>query len=182
MAMTPNQRKAAAAALATAIAIPAEGLRQFAYVDPPGILTVCVGHTGDDVIRGRKYSLAECDAFLTADMKKAIELVDRCVPGLPVKILAAFADAVFNMGSTIACNTTKSTAARLLKAGSLEAACNQLPRWNKAKVAGVMVALPGLTGRRGKEQALCLDGVREYQAQQIRPLVDVHRATTGAFL
>jgi lysozyme len=185
--MTPMQRKAAAAAIATAIAIPAEGLRQYVYLDPPGILTTCYGHTGADVIRGKRYSLAECDAFLTADMKKAIDLVDRCVPGLPVKVLAAFADAVFNMGPTIACNTKKSTAARLLKADQLEAACNQLPRWNKASVGGFMVALPGLTTRRGKEQTLCLDGVREYQSEQIQlpqvqPLIDQHKKTTGYLL
>ena len=35
-----NKRVAAAAAIATAIAAPAEGLRQWAYYDPPGILTV----------------------------------------------------------------------------------------------------------------------------------------------
>jgi GH24 family phage-related lysozyme (muramidase) len=38
-----TRRRSAAAALAVAIAIPAEGLRQWAYYDPPGILTVCYG-------------------------------------------------------------------------------------------------------------------------------------------
>jgi hypothetical protein len=33
---TPKQRAAAAAALATVIAIPAEGIRQFAYTTRPG--------------------------------------------------------------------------------------------------------------------------------------------------
>ncbi|HEY8606767.1 MAG TPA: hypothetical protein VIM12_06620 [Noviherbaspirillum sp.] len=48
------------------------------------------------------------------------------VPGLPVNVLAAFSDAVYNMGPTIACNTGASTAA-----------CNQLPRWGEARVGGV---------------------------------------------
>lgn len=147
---------AAAAALATAIAVPAEGLRQFAYYDPPGILTVCFGHTGADVVKGRKYTLAECDAFMTADMKMAVEIVERCVPGLPERVLAAFADATFNIGSRIACSLGDSTAARLLKAGRITEACQQLPRWNKAKVLGVYVTLPGLTKRRAAEMALCL--------------------------
>jgi lysozyme len=155
--MNPNAIKLAAA-LAAAIAIPAEGLRQYAYYDPPGILTVCRGHTGNDVVKGKKYSLAECDAFFTADMRKALETVDRCVPGLPVEVLAAFGDAVFNLGSKIVCNTTKSTAARYLIAGNLRAACEQLLRWNKASVARVMVALPGLTKRRAAERELCLQG------------------------
>ncbi len=149
-------RRARVAALAIAIAAPAEGLRQYAYYDPPGILTVCAGHTGPDVVAGKKYSLAACDAFLTADMRDAIAIVERCVPGLPENVLAAFADATFNMGGTIACNKSRSTAARLLASGDLHGACEQLSRWNKAKVAGVMVALPGLTSRREKERKLCI--------------------------
>lgn len=156
MVMTNKQRIATATALATAIAIPAEGLRQFAYFDPPGILTVCYGHTGTDVIKNRKYSLDECAALLTEDMAHAINLVENCQPSLPPEILASFSDAVFNMGPTIACDTKNSTAARLLKAKSYDAACLQLDRWNKARVAGALVPLPGLTKRRAKERELCL--------------------------
>ena len=146
---------AAAAALATAIAVPAEGLRQWAYYDPPGILTVCYGHTGN-VDPNRKYSLDECRALLDADMLAAVATVERCVPGLPERPLAAFSDAVYNLGPTIACNTSQSTAARFLKAGNLIEACKQLPRWNKSKVLGVFVELPGLTKRRKAEMELCL--------------------------
>lgn len=153
-----RRRVGTAAVLAAAIAIPAEGLRQVAYLDPPGILTVCRGHTGSDVVASRRYSLAECDALLNADMRIAVEAVDRCVPGLPEPVLAAFADAAFNLGPTIACNRTASTAARLLAAGDLRGACDQLPRWNKARLAGVLVELPGLTKRRAAERDLCLEG------------------------
>jgi len=157
--VTPAQRTGTAAGLAILIAAPAEGIRQYAYYDPPGILTVCKGHTGPDVQKGRKYSLAECDVFMTEDMKKAVLIVDRCQPGLPVEILASFADATFNMGPTIACNTKQSTAARMLASKDYAGACNQLPRWDKAKVLGVMITLPGLTSRREKERQLCLTGV-----------------------
>lgn len=149
-----TSRKLIAAALAVALAIPAEGLRQYAYYDPPGILTVCYGSTMD-VQRGKKYSLAECRARLDKDMLAAIDAVDRCVPGLPENVLAAFGDAVYNIGPKIACDTKRSTAARLLKAGDIPGACAQLSRWNKATVAGVVVELPGLTARRAKERALC---------------------------
>ena len=151
-----KRRIAAATALATALAIPAEGLRQFAYRDPPGILTVCYGHTGSDVVAGRKYSLAECNQFLTDDMRTAIDIVERCAPGLPEKPLAAFADATFNIGSRLVCDTKNSTAARLLKAGDIAGACRQLPRWSRATVAGQSVVLPGLTKRRQAEMELCL--------------------------
>lgn len=153
--MTPNQRKATALALAAAIAIPAEGLRQVAYRDPPGILTVCYGST-TNVQPGKVYSLAECKARLDADMLSAVSTVEKCAPGLPVNALAAFSDAVYNIGPTIACDKSKSTAARLLSLGMVEDACRQLPRWNKATVAGQLVELPGLTKRRAKEMELCL--------------------------
>ena len=155
--MTPMQRKAAALAMATALAVPAEGLRQVAYYDPPGILTVCYGST-TDVQKGKVYSLAECKQRLNTDMAAAIAAVERCSPGLPPHMLAAWGDAVYNLGPTIVCNRERSTAARLLAQGRRLEACNQLPRWDKARVAGVMIPLPGLTKRRAKEAHLCTTG------------------------
>ncbi len=150
---------AAATALAIGIAAPMEGLRLTPYYDPPGILTVCRGHTGPDVIPGKKYSLEECDALFNDDMRQAIDTVERCHPGLPAPVLAAFADAVFNLGPRIACDRANSTAARYLASGRLEDACRQLPRWNKARVFGVMQELPGLTKRRALALDVCLQGV-----------------------
>lgn len=147
------KRTAVAVALATAIAMPMEGLRQWVYKDPVGLPTVCFGTTGPDVIPGKKYSIDECKALLNRDMLAAIEQVERCHPQLPDNVLAAFGDAVYNIGPKVACN---STAAKYLKAGNYEAACRELPRWNRATVAGVSVVLPGLTKRRNLEMALCL--------------------------
>lgn len=156
--MTPAQRKALALSLAAAIAVPAEGLRRTYYYDPPGILTVCYGHTGN-VDKNKVYSLDECKALLDKDMTYALNAVERCAPGLPATALAAFADAAYNLGPAIACDTRKSTAARLLQAGDVRGACMQLPRWNKAKVLGTAVELPGLTKRRAAEKELCLKGL-----------------------
>lgn len=157
---TPRGKKMAiAAALATLIAVPAEGLRQVAYRDPPGIWTACRGHTGPDVQQGVRYSLAQCDAWMDQDMKHAVMLVDRCAPDAPPNVLAAFSDAAYNLGPKIACDTRNSTAARLLKAGDWAGACKQLLRWDKANLAGLMVALPGLTKRRAAESKLCLQGL-----------------------
>lgn len=156
------QRIALAIAAATAIAVPAEGLRQYAYYDPPGILTVCWGST-TDVVANRHYSMEECRERLEVDMLHAVETVEGCRPGLPEPVLAAFSDAVFNIGPRIACDPKVSTAARMLKEGRYREACDQLPRWDKAKVAGQLVALPGLTKRRAKERELCLTGVPDVQ-------------------
>ena len=151
--MTPRQRRlSAAATIATAIAIPAEGLRQYAYYDPPGILTVCYGST-TNVVAHQKYSLEECKIRLDSDMLKAIDTVEQCHPNLPENVLAAFGDAVYNLGPKVACD---STASRYLSSGNIGAACNELPKWSKARVAGVLVTLPGLAKRRAKETDLCL--------------------------
>ena len=147
------RRVAQVAIIATALAVPAEGLRQWAYYDPPGILTVCYGHTGPDVVANVKYSLDKCKALLTEDMMDAVEQVEKCHPNLPQNVHAAFADAVFNLGPKVACN---STASRYLQAGDYDSACRELPLWNKARVAGILVPLPGLTKRRNAEMQLCL--------------------------
>jgi len=157
--MPPSNRArkvGTAATIAALIAIPSEGLRQVAYYDPPGVLTVCYGTTGPDVVKGKTYSVDECKGLLTRDMLKAVDQVDRCVPEAPEGVLIAFGDAAYNLGPMIACDPQKSTAARMLKAGDWSGACHQLLRWNKAKVAGMMVELPGLTKRRNLELSYCL--------------------------
>lgn len=150
-------RKLSALAIATTLAAGSEGLRHYAYYDPANILTVCYGDT-TNIVKGKYYSTEVCKGRLDSKMMAAINQVDRCVPGLPVRPLAAFADAVYNMGPTIACDQKNSTAARLLAAGKIPDACNQLPRWDKAKVLGVFIPLPGLVTRREAEKQLCLAG------------------------
>jgi lysozyme len=157
--VTAGKRTIAILGIAAAVAAPFEGLRQYAYYDPPGVLTVCYGHT-KTVIKGRKYSIEECKALLTADMTEAVNYVERCAPGLPVHTAAALADAVFNLGPKVVCDTNASTLARLLKAGDVAGACNQLPRWSYAKVAGRSVQLPGLVKRREAERSMCLEGLK----------------------
>lgn len=154
--MNPAARKAAITALAVAIAVPAEGLRQWAYKDPPGILTICYGHTGPDVKANTYRTLGECKQLLSEDMAKAVEAVERCHPGLPVPIAATMADGVYNGGERMACDRPNSTMARLLDAKKYDEACRQHPRWNKSRIGGVLVELPGLTKRTKQREALCL--------------------------
>ena len=154
--MDPNRYKAALL-IAVSLAIPAEGIRQVAYFDPPKILTVCYGHTGPDVVKNKVYTLKECDDLLDDDMRTAILTVERCHPNLPEKVLAAFSDAVYNIGPKVACD---STASNLLAKKDYAGACDQLVRWDKSTVAGVSVRLPGLTKRRAAERAVCLEGAK----------------------
>ena len=101
-------------------------------------------------------TVPECKALLTREMLEAINEVDRCAPGLPPQVLAAMADAAFNIGGRVACDPSYSTAARLLKARDIVGACHALVRFSKARVAGIMVELPGLKKRREAERELCL--------------------------
>ena len=145
----------AALAAAAALAAGFEGLRQSPYLDPrpnDAILTVCYGHTGPDIER-RKYSLEECTKLLEADMLSAVQQVNKCHPDLPFGVQVAFSDAVYNIGPKVACN---STASRYLSQGNYEAACKELPKWNKSNG----ITLPGLTRRRNKEMEICLDSIK----------------------
>ena len=49
-----------------------EGRRYVAYRDVVGVLTVCDGHTGADIISSKRYSDAECNALLKADLQKLL--------------------------------------------------------------------------------------------------------------
>lgn len=153
--IAPGKRGVAALAIATALAGGFEGLRNYAYLDPAGIPTICMGS-----IRGVKLgdykTTEECKKLLGTEMWERVVTVERCVPGLPVNMLAAWASAIYNLGDHLVCDLKRSTAARLLKAGQWLDACRQLPRWDKATVAGALITLPGLTRRRAAEEALCL--------------------------
>jgi lysozyme len=154
--MSPKAK--AALAIVAVFAVPFEGLRHYPYYDPPGILTVCFGSTSN-VIKGRYYPMDECKARLANDTAASVTHVERCAPNAPVAVLAAFADAVYNIGPKIACDQRQSTAARYLAQGQWVKACNELSKWNKARVGGQLIELPGLTKRREAERKLCLSHV-----------------------
>lgn len=151
---------AAAAAILTACLLAApltrtsEGTRHVAYHDPVGILTVCTGHTGTDVVARRAYSDGECEAILARDEQAAGFGIARCIKGdVPLQSRAAFTDFALNVGVAAFCG---STLARKLNAADLAGACDQLPLWTKA---GGRV-LPGLVKRRAAERDLCREGLK----------------------
>ena len=81
MAMSPKLRNSVIAAVGGgAIAIASalitgptgndglEGVRYNPYQDVVGVWTVCYGHTGKDIMLGKKYTEAECRALLNKDL------------------------------------------------------------------------------------------------------------------
>lgn len=140
---------AAVLALAAPLISRWEGVKYEPYRDPIGIWTVCYGHTGPEVIPGKTYTKAECNALLDGDMREANLIVNRCIPGpKPLSVEAALTSAAFNVGHRVVCGSK-------LQMFALEGrwwpACAQLDRW---KYAGGRV-FKGLVLRRADERRLC---------------------------
>jgi len=132
-----------------------EGTEYKPYYDVVGVLTVCNGYTGPDIIPGKTYGKAECDSLLNKELTEHGMGVLRCtqVP-LNQNQYDAFTSFTYNVGVGAYC---KSTLLKKLNAGDYTAACNELLRWNKA---GGKV-YKGLTRRREAERSLCLKPVKE---------------------
>jgi lysozyme len=139
---------AAVLLLAAGLIRPWEGERFTPYLDAVGVPTVCYGHTGD-VIAGKAYTRAECNALLDEDMREANAAVRRCLT-MPMLVQeeAALTSAAFNLGPQVVCG---STLQRKAKANDWPGACAELDRWNKA---GGRV-FKGLVLRRADERAVC---------------------------
>lgn len=123
------------------------------YRDVVGIWTDCFGRT-QGVKPGVAPGRAKCETYLAQDIKRHADGMMACVfVDVPVVSLSALISFGFNVGVRAFCG---STLARKLNAGDLEAACNELPKWNKA--GGVV--WNGLVNRRAAERALCLQGLQ----------------------
>lgn len=117
-----------AIAMATVLIKHHEGIRYVPYADPGnGTLTVCYGHTGPDIVPGKRYSQAECDELLEKDTAIAAQAVDRLVK-VPVSKYqrAALIDFAYNKGAGA---LASSTLLRLTNAGRTDEACKQYHRW-----------------------------------------------------
>lgn len=164
--MRPSAKIAAggsAAGLAVAVALGAqpmveqfEGLRNDPYWDIARVRTVCYGET--EGLEERYYPTPECKRLLTKSLTKHTVGLLECVPhSAPLPTLYAFASFAYNVGVRAACG---STATRRLREGDVAGACDALLMWNKITRSGRKVFSPGLANRRGKERALCMEGVR----------------------
>lgn len=131
-----------------------EGRSNTVYRDIVGVETVCDGVTGPDVIRGKVYTDAECNALTLKHVEAHGKRLLACIN---VRITQGYYDALaswaYNVGTTAAC---KSTLIRLLNQSQYSAACDQLLRWDRA--GGKRVR--GLTNRRQAEHAKCVRSIK----------------------
>lgn len=149
---------ASLAAYQVSFTVPKEGLRHYPYQDVGGVWTVCVGHTGPDIVQGKYYTTDECNALFTSDMATKVDQpLSQCMhppKALNSEIVATVRDFTFNVGGGAACS---STMMRLLNAGDIKGACEQFSRW--VYVNGRIVQ--GLVNRRISERDLCMLGLNK---------------------
>lgn len=155
-----------------------EGREHEVYRDIVGVATVCDGITGEDVIEGKVYTNAECDALSEKHIEKHGEGVLSCVKvPLNQNQYEAFTSLAFNVGRGNFCNSgldekePRKYLIDLLNERNYKAACDRIMAYNKIRkrVNGKMVFVPvkGLTNRRTAERDLCL-----------KPVLPAVRATT----
>jgi len=134
-----------------------EGREYQPYKDLAGILTVCDGITGKDVIPGKTYTDAECNALTIKHVEAhGSQLLDCIHVRITQGMYEGLAGWAYNVGVGAAC---KSTAIKLINAGRYEAGCRALMNWNKVKKGDTFVEVRGLTLRREREMNQCLRGI-----------------------
>lgn len=156
---------APAAFVAYDLTLPSEGYEPVPYIDPVGLKTYCVGHLAlkSEKIK-KQYTDEECMATFASDWKKHLSQLDSVVK---VEYKSewqrqALNDFTFNNGIG---NVRSSTLLKFLNQGKHVEACQQLTRWVKGRVKGVMVTLKGLVTRRDKTMPYCL-GELSWDKQQ----------------
>lgn len=147
----------AAGALLVTVITGFEGVRLNAYPDPATKgppWTICMGET-QGVRPGMRKTLAECKAMLAVRLPNYTRPIAVCLKA-PVtdKQFIALVSLGWNIGPGKVCHSKKGPSViDLFNMGKVREACNAFLKYNKA--AGI--TFPGLTSRRVKERALCLE-------------------------
>jgi len=129
-----------------------EGVRYRPYQDVVGVWTVCYGHTGAGIILDKVYTKAECKTLLDKDLAKVAKQVTPLIKiSVPDTVLGAIYSFVYNVGAGA---FAKSALLKMINAGDIAGACDQLRRWTYA--GGQQ--WKGLITRREIEREVCLWG------------------------
>lgn len=138
----------------------AEGFSATPYRDAAGVATIGYGSTR--YLDGRAVTMADApvsravaEALLQSAMAKAWGALAPHLSRTPtVNQAAALLSLAYNIGAG-----ALSTSLLLAKfnAGDMAGAAEEFPRWDKARIGGVLKPLAGLAARRRRERALFLD-------------------------
>lgn len=148
-----------------------EGRSDTVYRDIVGVATVCDGITGKDVIPGKTYTDAECNALTIKHLEAhGSQLLDCISVRITQDMYEGLVGWAYNVGVGAAC---KSTAIKLINAGDYGGGCRAIMLYNKArdtskpkvlnprtgKMEHPLVPVRGLTLRREREMNKCLMGI-----------------------
>lgn len=137
-----------------------EGRELKPYKDIAGVLTVCDGHTGKDIVPGKLYTAKECNALTIKDISKHGQAVLDCI-NVPISLneYEAYTSFAYNVGVSGFCG---SNILRTLNNGQHALACkgiyqhpNGKPAWSYSNGKYVQ----GLQNRRIKEYNTCMKGI-----------------------
>jgi len=134
-----------------------EGMKTKPYKDIGGVVTVCMGYTGKDIVLDKVYTKEECKALLRKELAVHALGILNCV-SQPLKPYQydAFTLFAYNIGVSGACN---SRAIRLFNKGDAIGGCNAIaystdgsPAWSYVGTTFVQ----GLFNRRLFERKMCM--------------------------
>lgn len=136
-----------------------EGMRTKPYYDSVGVLTVCEGITGPDVVAGRTYTLAECYSLRDKFIERMNVRLGACLTE-PVsqEEWIAYGHFSYNVGPKWFCQNF----APMINAGDNRGACMRIERYVFADGRDCRIKAnncPGIVKRRAFERDMCLSGV-----------------------
>lgn len=127
-----------------------EGVSYKPYKDVVGVVTVCYGHTGSDIILSKTYTEKECRALLDKDLGIVASQIDPLIKvPIPTATRAALYSFTYNVGAGAFRSSTLLTK---INQGDTAGSCDQLKRWTYA--GGKQ--WKGLVNRREIEREVCL--------------------------
>ena len=157
-----------------------EGVVPKVYIDPVGVRTGYIGHTGPDVDVlpvGTPISKAQGEKWFKEDVQEAEDIVNNAVKvDLPQECFDAICSFVFNVGHgradkgsrrgkdgfVVLRNGKPSTMLVKINRNDLEGAADELEKWvSGTDKDGKRKKLAGLVRRRLEEKALFLKGLHE---------------------
>ena len=159
-----------------------EGLRLSPYLCPAGIPTIGYGTTvypdaTPVSMSDPKITAAKATAILKTEVAKYEDKIDEWTGGGAADYeLAGMTSLAYNIGLSA---FSKSTILRLYKAGKLREAAAAFSLWNKARVDGSLIVLPGLVARRAEEAAMFANAkAGENMPQEIEAPKPLERSRT----
>ena len=134
-----------------------EGFSATKYDDGVGVMTIGYGHAIKKTeVFNKPISMQEAEAILVKDLAAVDAAISKWVTvPLNQNQYDAIGSFIFNLGAG---SFAGSTLLKKLNAKDYEGASKEFIRWNKGRVKGALVEMPGLTRRRLAEQKLFATG------------------------